>query len=138
MGVKLPANYRPSKDEPFMNKRQLEYFRLKLLAWRTELLEDYNETRSHLGKGERAGSDFADMASAESDHAQELRTRDRERKLTAKIDMALERIENGTYGYCADTGSPIGLARLEARPVASLSIEAQERHEEEELRGMRG
>ena len=138
MGVKLPANYRPSKDEPFMNKRQLEYFRLKLLAWRTELLEDYNETRSHLGKGERAGSDFADMASAESDHAQELRTRDRERKLTAKIDMALERIENGTYGYCADTGSTIGLARLEARPVASLSIEAQERHEEEELRGMRG
>ena len=138
MGVKLPANYRPSKDEPFMNKRQLEYFRLKLLAWRTELLEDYNETRSHLGKGERAGSDFADMASAESNHAQELRTRDRERKLTAKIDQALERINNGTYGYCADTGNPIGLARLEARPVASLSIEAQERHEEEELRGMGG
>ncbi len=138
MGVKLPANYRPSKDETFMNKRQLEYFRLKLLAWRTELLEDYNETRSHLGKGERAGSDFADMASAESDHAQELRTRDRERKLTSKIDQALERIENGTYGYCADTGNPIGLARLEARPVASLSIEAQERHEEEEIRGMRG
>ncbi len=138
MGVKLPANYRPSKDEPFMNKRQVEYFRLKLLAWRTELLEDYNETRSHLGKGERAGSDFADMASAESDHAQELRTRDRERKLTAKIDQALERIEKGTYGYCADTGNPIGLARLEARPVASLSIEAQERHEEQEIRGLRG
>ena len=138
MGVKLPANYRPSKDEPFMNKRQIEYFRLKLLAWRTELLEDYNETRSHLGKGERAGSDFADMASAESDHAQELRTRDRERKLTSKIDQALERIEKGTYGYCADTGNPIGLARLEARPVASLSIEAQERHEEEEIRGIRG
>ena len=138
MGVKLPANYRPSRDEPFMNKRQVEYFRLKLLAWRTELLEDYNETRSHLGKGERAGSDFADMASAESDHAQELRTRGRERKLTAKIDQALERIEKGTYGYCADTGNPIGLARLEARPVASLSIEAQERHEEEELRGIRG
>ena len=138
MGVKLPANYRPSKDEPFMNKKQLEYFRLKLLAWRTELLEDYNETRSHLEKGERAGSDFADMASAETNHAQELRTRDRERKLTAKIDQALERIENGTYGYCADTGNPIGLARLEARPVASLSIEAQERHEEEEIRGMRG
>ncbi len=138
MGVKLPANYRPSRDEPFMNKKQLEYFRLKLLAWRTELLEDYNETRSHLGKGERAGSDFADMASAESDHAQELRTRDRERKLTSKIDQALERIGNGTYGYCADTGNPIGLARLEARPVASLSIEAQERHEEEEIRGIRG
>ena len=138
MGVKLSANYRPSKDEPFMNKKQLEYFRLKLLAWRTELLEDYNETRSHLGKGERAGSDIADMASAESDHAQELRTRDRERKLTSKIDQALERIEKGTYGYCADTGNPIGLARLEARPVASLSIEAQERHEEEEIRGLRG
>ncbi|MCK9995421.1 MAG: RNA polymerase-binding protein DksA [Candidatus Krumholzibacteria bacterium] len=138
MGMKLPANYRPSRDEPFMNKRQLEYFRLKLLAWHTELLEDYNETRNHLKKGERAGSDFADMASAETDHAQELRTRDRERKLTAKIDQALERIENGTFGYCAETGNPIGLARLEARPVASLSIEAQERHEEEEIRGLRG
>ncbi len=138
MGVKLPANYRPSKDEPFMNKRQVEYFRLKLLAWRTELLEDYHETRNHLEKGERAGSDFADMASAETNHAQELRTRDRERKLTAKIDQALDRINNGTYGYCADTGNPIGLARLEARPVASLSIEAQERHEEQETRGLRG
>ena len=138
MGVKLPANYRPSKGEPFMNKRQLEYFRRKLLAWRSELLEDYNETRTLLEKGERAGSDFADMASAESDHAQELRTRDRERKLTAKIDQALERIKSGTYGYCTDTGNPIGLARLEARPVASLSIEAQERHEEEEIRGLRG
>ena len=138
MGMKLPANYRPTKGEPFMNKRQLEYFRRKLLAWRSELLEDYNETRTLLGKGERAGSDFADMASAESDHAQELRTRDRERKLTSKIDQALERIEKGTYGYCADTGDPIGLARLEARPVASLSIEAQERHEEEEIRGLLG
>jgi DnaK suppressor protein len=138
MGVKLPANYRPSKGEPFMNQRQLEYFRRKLLAWRSELLEDYNETRSELEKGDRAGSDFADMASAETNHAQELRTRDRERKLTGKIDQALERIENGTYGHCAETGDPIGLARLEARPIASLSIEAQERHELEEMRGLRG
>ena len=138
MGVKLPANYRPSMDEPFMNKRQLEYFRLKLLAWRTELLEDYNETRNLLEKGERAGSDFADMASAETNHAQELRSRARERKLTSKIDQALERIENGTYGYCSETGNPIGLARLEARPIASLSIEAQELHEQEEMRGLRG
>jgi len=138
MGVKLPADYSPSKDEPFMNKRQLEYFRRKLLAWRSELLEDYNETRSELEKGERAGSDFADMASAETNHAQELRNRDRERKLTVKIDQALERIDSGTYGYCSETGDPIGLARLEARPVASLSIEAQERHEQEEIRGLRG
>ena len=138
MGPKLPANYRPSNDEPFMNKRQTEYFRRKLLAWRTELLDDYNETRKHLGKSERAGSDFADMASAETDNVLELRTRDRERKLVAKIDEALERIENGVYGYCSETGNPIGLARLQARPVAALSIEAQERHEQEQMRGSRG
>ena len=138
MGPKLPANYRPSNDEPFMNKRQTEYFRRKLLAWRTELLDDYNETRKHLGKSERAGSDFADMASAETDNVLELRTRDRERKLVAKIDEALERIENGVYGYCSETGDPIGLARLQARPVAALSIEAQERHEQEQMRGSRG
>jgi DnaK suppressor protein len=134
MGVKLPENYRPTQREKFMNERQLEYFRRKLLAWRSELLEDYQETREHLGNGDRAGSDFADMASAETDHALELRTRDRERKLVAKIDEALERIDNGTYGYCAETGKPIGLKRLEARPIASLSIEAQERHEAEEAR----
>ncbi len=138
MGTKLSANYRPSKDEPFMNKRQLEYFRRKLLSWRSELLDDYEETRKHLGTGDRAGSDFADMASAETDHTLELRTRDRGRKLVIKIDEALERIENGAYGYCAETGNPIGLARLEARPVAALSIEAQERHEQEEMRGLRG
>lgn len=138
MGVKLPVNYRPSKDEPFMNELQREYFRRKLLAWRTELLEEYEETRKALEKSERAGSDFADMASAETDNVLELRTRDRERKLVAKIDEALERIEKGTYGYCAETGKPIGLARLEARPIASLSIEAQERHEKEEIRGSRG
>ena len=136
MGMKLPADYRPSNTEPFMNKRQLEYFRRKLLAWRSELLDDYQETRRHLEGGERAGSDFADMASAETHHAQELRTRDRERKLVAKIDEALERVENGVYGYCTETGNPIGLARLEARPVAALSIEAQERHEQNEMRGL--
>lgn len=134
MGVKLPENYRPTQKEKFMNERQREYFRRKLLAWRSELLEDYQETREHLGNGDRAGSDFADMASAETDNALELRTRDRERKLVAKIDQALERIDNGTYGYCAETGKPIGLKRLEARPIASLSIEAQERHEAEEAR----
>ena len=138
MGVKLPVDYRPSSGESFMNKRQLEYFRRKLLAWRSELLDDYEETRRHLERGERAGSDFADMASAEADHTQELRTRDRERKLVTKIDEALDRIENGVYGYCAETGKPISLVRLEARPIASLSIEAQERHEQNEMRDPRG
>ena len=138
MGKKLPADYRPSNDEEFMNERQREYFRLKLIAWRNELLEDYEETRQALEMSDRAGSDFADMASAETDHALELRTRDRERKLVTKIEEALERIENGTYGYCAETGNPIGLKRLEARPIASLSIEAQERHEREEMRRFRG
>jgi DnaK suppressor protein len=135
MGVELPANYRPTRKEKFMNERQREYFRRKLLAWRSELLDDYAETRQQLESSDRAGSDFADMASAETDNALELRTRDRERKLVAKIDQALERIENGTYGYCAETGKPIGLKRLEARPIAALSIEAQERHEANEARG---
>ena len=138
MGVKLPADYRPLKGEKFMNDKQREYFRRKLLAWRSELLEDYEETLQHLGMNDRAGSDFADMASAETDAALELRTRDRERKLVAKIEEALERIENGTYGYCAETGKPIGLKRLEARPIAALSIEAQEQHEREEARRFRG
>lgn len=138
MGKTLPANYRPTDKEKFMNDNQREYFRRKLLAWRLELLEDYQETRQHLGMSDRAGSDFADMASAETDNALELRNRDRERKLVAKIDEALERIENGTYGYCAETGVPIGLKRLEARPIAALSIEAQERHEREEARNARG
>jgi DnaK suppressor protein len=138
MGVKLPDDYRPSKNEPFMNELQREYFRRKLTTWRHELLSDYEETRKHLEKGDRAGSDFADMASTETDNVLELRTRDRERKLVAKIDEALERIESGTYGYCSETGKPIGLARLEARPIAALSIEAQERHEMEEARNARG
>jgi DnaK suppressor protein len=138
LGKKLPANYRPSNDEKFMNANQREYFRQKLVAWRTELLEDYEETRQALGATDRAGSDFADMASQETDNTLELRNRNRERKLVAKIDEALERIENGTYGYCAETGNPIGLKRLEARPIAALSIEAQERHEREEARNFRG
>lgn len=138
MGVKLSADYRPTKGEKFMNDKQREYFRRKLLAWRSELLEDYQETREHMGMNDRAGSDFADMASAETDAALELRTRDRERKLVAKIDEALERIENGTYGFCAETGKPIGLKRLEARPIADLSIEAQEQHERQEARRFRG
>ncbi len=134
MGVDLPANYNPNRKEKFMNDHQREYFRRKLLAWRSELLDDYKETREHLGRGDRAGSDFADMASAETDNALELRTRDRERKLVVKIDEALDRIENGTYGFCAENGKPIGLKRLEARPIAALSIEAQERYEQEENR----
>ena len=138
MGVELPADYRSKKGEKFMNENQQEYFRRKLYAWRDELLEEYRETRNHLERGDRAGSDFADMASAETDNVLELRTRDRERKLVAKIDEALERIENGTYGYCSETGKPIGLKRLEARPIAALSIEAQERHEMEEMRRSRG
>ncbi len=138
MDVELPENYRPGKKEKFMNESQREYFRRKLIAWRNELLEEYRETRNHLEKGDRAGSDFADMASAETDNVLELRTRDRERKLVGKIDQALERVENGTYGFCSETGNPIGLARLEARPIASLSIEAQERHEEQEIRNSRG
>jgi len=134
----LPPDYRPSADEPFMNAQQREYFRRKLTSWREELLKDSHSTREELGNGERAGSDFADQASKETDQALELRTRDRERKLVMKIDEALERVEAGTYGYCAETGKPIGLARLEARPTASLSIEAQERREEAEARGYRG
>jgi DnaK suppressor protein len=129
MLVTLPPDYRPSEDEPFMNDLQLAYFRQKLLKWRAELLREAGETLSSLGQGGIAEADLTDRASVETDRALELRTRDRARKLIAKIDLALERIENGTYGYCEETGEPIGLKRLEARPIATLSIEAQERHE---------
>lgn len=132
MSVKLPKDYRPSADEPFMNERQKEYFRQKLLTWREELLNEYEVTRSQLGNSDRQAADYVDLASDEADRALELRTRDRERKLLGKIDEALDRIKNGTYGFCADTGKPIGLARLEARPTAALSIEAQEAHEKRE------
>jgi DnaK suppressor protein len=129
MLVTLPPDYRPSEDEPFMNDLQLAYFRQKLLRWRSDLLREAEETLSSLSQGGIAEADLTDRASVETDRALELRTRDRARKLIAKIDQALERIENGTYGYCEETGEPIGLKRLEARPIATLSIEAQERHE---------
>lgn len=129
MLVTLPPDYRPSSDEEFMNPLQLEYFRQKLLKWRGELLREAGETLSSLGQGGITEADLTDRASVETDRALELRTRDRARKLISKIDQALERLENGTYGYCEETGEPIGLRRLEARPIATLSIEAQERHE---------
>jgi DnaK suppressor protein len=129
MLVTLPPDYRPSSDEEFMNPLQLEYFRQKLLKWRGELLREAGETLTSMGQGGIIEADLTDRASVETDRALELRTRDRARKLISKIDQALERVENGTYGYCEETGEPIGLRRLEARPIATLSIEAQERHE---------
>lgn len=129
MIVTLPPDYRPSEDEEFMNPMQVEYFRRKLLRWRSELLKEADETLMSLQNGGLQEPDLTDRASAETDRALELRTRDRARKLIGKIDAALDRIENGTYGYCEETGEPISLRRLEARPIATLSIEAQERHE---------
>ncbi|WP_209318343.1 RNA polymerase-binding protein DksA [Falsiroseomonas selenitidurans] len=127
--VTLPPDYRPTGDEEFMSPLQLEYFRQKLLKWRGDLLREAGETLTSMGQGGIIEADLTDRASVETDRALELRTRDRARKLIAKIDQALERVENGTYGYCEETGEPIGLRRLEARPIATLSIEAQERHE---------
>lgn len=129
MGIELPKDYRPSADEPFMNDMQKEYFRQKLLAWREELLRDSEETLDNLKEGGMTVPDISDRASAEADKALELRTRDRMRKVISKIDVALGKIDDGTYGYCEETGEPIGLERLIARPIATLSIEAQERHE---------
>jgi DnaK suppressor protein len=126
------AAYRPSDDEPFMNERQLEYFKQKLLSWKEDILRESRETVSHLQKETENHADLADRASSETDRALELRTRDRQRKLISKIDQALRRIEDGSYGYCEETGEPIGLARLDARPTATLSLEAQERHERRE------
>ncbi len=128
----LPDGYRPSDDEPYMNPRQLEYFRRKLLRWREEILRGSDVTLRRLQEESERLTDPADWASAEAERYYELRTRDRERKLLAKIDAALRRIEEGTYGFCEETGEPIGLARLEARPVATLSVEAQERRERRE------
>ena len=125
----LPPDYRPTEDEPFMNPMQAEYFRQKLLAWRMELLQDSTETLQHLQEESLAEPDIADRASLETDRSLELRTRDRERKLIAKIDEALRRLEDGSYGFCEETNERISLRRLEARPIATLSIEAQERHE---------
>ena len=124
--------YRPSDKEPFMNERQREYFRAKLLAWREDILKEAKETLQHLQEESENHPDIADRASSETDRAIELRARDRQRKLIAKIDEALKRIDDGTYGYCEETGDPISLRRLEARPIATLSVEAQERHERRE------
>ncbi|RJF87105.1 RNA polymerase-binding protein DksA [Oleomonas cavernae] len=132
MGAELAPDYYPSEDEEFMNPRQREYFRRKLLAWREEILRESQETLQHLQEDTVAEPDMADRASAESERALELRTRDRQRKLIGKIDAALRRIEDGNYGYCEETGDPISLRRLDARPIATLSIEAQERHERRE------
>ena len=127
--VLLPPDYRPSADEEYMNEMQLEYFRQKLLNWKKSLIGQSKDTLDELRQGGLNQPDQIDRASLESDKALELRTRDRARKLISKIDEALKRIEDGVYGYCEDTGEPIGIDRLEVRPVATLSIEAQERHE---------
>ena len=132
MAVRLPKDYTPSDDEPFMNKRQKEYFRRKLEGWKEDILRENKETLQHLQDESGHHPDIADRASNETERALELRTRDRQRKLVSQIDQALLRIEDGTYGYCEDTGEPISLKRLDARPIATLSIEAQERHERRE------
>jgi DnaK suppressor protein len=130
--VLVEKSYRPSEDEEFMNERQIEFFKQKLLDWKDEILKESRETLTHLKAETENHPDIADRASSETDRALELRTRDRQRKLISKIDEALRRIEDGSYGYCEETGEPISLARLEARPTATLSLEAQERHERRE------
>ncbi|HEY1798469.1 MAG TPA: RNA polymerase-binding protein DksA [Stellaceae bacterium] len=129
MRLELPTDYRPSDDEEFMNPLQIEYFRQRLLDWKAELIADSSGTLRSLKEESLVKPDLTDRASLETDRAIELRTRDRERKLISKIDAALNRLEIGTYGYCEETDEPIGIRRLEARPIATLSIEAQERHE---------
>ncbi len=129
MTVTVPPDYRPSDDESFMNPVMLEYFRKKLLRWRADLLVESNETLHHLQESASTEPDIADRASSETNRALELRTRDRARKLISKIDGALEKMASGTFGYCEETHEPISLSRLEARPIATLSLEAQERHE---------
>lgn len=128
----LPPDYRPAEDEEFMNPLQLEYFRQKLVRWRLDLLKEAGETLNSLSEGGILEPDITDRASVETDRALELRTRDRARKLISKIDQALLRVEAGTYGFCEETGEPIGIKRLEARPIATMTIEAQERHEKME------
>jgi len=128
----IDEGYRPGDDEPFMNDRQREYFRRKLIKWKGDILREAQETLTTLQTENENHPDIADRASSETDRAIELRARDRQRKLIAKIDSALSRIEDGSYGYCEDTGEPISLKRLEARPIATLSLEAQERHERNE------
>lgn len=128
----LSPDYKPTEKEKFMNPVMLEYFRQKLLKWRAELLEESNLTIKEMQEDNLQKPDLADRASLETDHALELRTRDRERKLISKINAAMEKIDEGTYGFCEETGEPISIARLEARPIATLSLEAQERHERKE------
>ncbi len=132
MLMTMDDNYSPSDEEPFMNERQREYFRSKLLAWRDDIIAESRETLVALQSENENHADLADRASSETDRSIELRARDRQRKLIAKIDAALRRIDDGTYGYCEETGEPISLRRLDARPIATLSIEAQERHERRE------
>ncbi len=129
MMITLPPDYRPADTEEFMNPVQQEYFRQKLFRWRNELLREADGTLASLSEGGIHEADITDRASVETDRALELRTRDRARKLISKINQALQRVENGSYGFCEESGEPIGLRRLEARPIATMSIEAQERHE---------
>ena len=132
MSIELAEDYRPSDDEPFMNDRQREYFRRKLLQWKEDILRESKETLQNLQNENTNLPDIADRASSETDRSIELRARDRQRKLISKIEAAIKRIEDGSYGYCEETGEPISLKRLDARPIATLSIEAQERHERRE------
>ena len=132
--TKLPKNYKPTQKEKFMNSKMKEYFRLKLVNWKNELLKESSQTLSNLQSENEAKPDITDRASEEIDRSFELRTRDRERKLINKIEAALQRINDGSYGYCDETGDPISIKRLEARPVATLSLEAQEMHEKAEKR----
>jgi DnaK suppressor protein len=132
MSELIDLDYRPTEDEPFMNERQKSYFRAKLIAWRNDILREARETLEALQQENANHPDLADRASSETDRAIELRAGDRQRKLISKIDAALSRIDEGTYGFCEETGEPISLKRLDARPIATLSIEAQERHERRE------
>lgn len=132
MATRLPKDYSPSEKEPFMNAKQKEFFRRKLLAWRSDIIQETKETLNNLQKEVVNFSDLADRASSETDRSLELRARDRQRKLISKIDEALSRIDEGSYGYCEETGESIGLKRLIARPIATLSIDSQERHERKE------
>lgn len=132
MATDLPTSYKPTAKEPFMNERQREYFRRKLATWKEDILRDARETILNLQSEPTPNADLADRATTESERQLELRTRDRQRKLIAKIDSALRRLEDGSYGFCEETGEPISLKRLDARPIATLSIEAQERHERRE------
>jgi len=132
MSEAIDLEYHPSEDEPFMNERQKSYFRTKLIAWKNDILREARETLENLQEENVNQPDLADRASSETDRAIELRARDRQRKLISKIDAALERLNDGTYGYCEETGEPISIKRLDARPIATLSLEAQERHERRE------